>query len=169
LRVDLVSCRNLLIYFTPELQKRVVPILHYALNPGGILWLGRSETIAGFSNLFALEDKINKFYSKKTITPAHRMEFPVARRAVEPVDVGPRTVAPVSLQDVQREADRVAIQEYAPPGVVINDASRFCKSGAAGTGYLELTTGQASLNVFRLARPEIACGSPLSDHISPGK
>jgi two-component system CheB/CheR fusion protein len=58
-KLDLISCRNVLIYFTSELQKRVVPILHYALNPGGILWLGRSETISGFAYLFTMEDRTN--------------------------------------------------------------------------------------------------------------
>ena len=87
-KVDLVSCRNVLIYFTSDLQKRVVPILHYALNPGGILWLGRAETITSFSNLFALEDKVNKFYSKKTITTPLHFEFPTARYTPVPVVPG---------------------------------------------------------------------------------
>ena len=154
-RIDLVSCRNLLIYFTSELQKRVVPILHYALNPGGILWLGRSETISGFPNLFAIEDKLNKFYSKKTITTPARVEFPPARHTAKPVVVLPRPVALVSLQDVQQEADRIAIREYAPPGVVINDAFEILQVRGRPAPYLELTSGQASLNVFKLARPEI--------------
>src|SRR5262249_15021033 len=74
-KIDLISFRNVLIYFTSELQKRVIPILHYALNPGGILWLGHSETVSGFGNLFTLEDRTNKFYSKKTTATPHRLYF----------------------------------------------------------------------------------------------
>ena len=64
-RLDLISCRNLLIYLEPELQKRVIPLMHYALNPGGFLMLGASETV-GISELFTLEDKKWKIYRKKS-------------------------------------------------------------------------------------------------------
>ncbi len=76
-KIDLIACRNVLIYFGPELQKRVVPILHYALKPGGIFWLGRSETIIEFSSLFAVQDRANKFYFKKNVTAALKLRFPV--------------------------------------------------------------------------------------------
>jgi two-component system, chemotaxis family, CheB/CheR fusion protein len=64
-RLDLISCRNLLIYLEPVLQKRVLPILHYALKPSGMLWLGSSETVGAASDLFAPEDKKHRFYSKR--------------------------------------------------------------------------------------------------------
>ena len=64
-RIDLVSCRNLLIYLEPILQKKIIPSLHYALKPSGILLLGASETIGSFTDLFKLEDKKHKLYSKK--------------------------------------------------------------------------------------------------------
>ena len=79
-KIDLISCRNVLIYFASELQKRVVPILHYALNPGGILWLGRTETITEFSSLFALQDRTNKFYFKKNVTAPLKLQFPASRQ-----------------------------------------------------------------------------------------
>src|SRR5262245_20725516 len=121
-KIDLIACRNVLIYFTSDLQKRVVPILHYALNPGGILWLGRSESIASFGSLFTMDDRANKFYSKKTIATPLRLQFSTAREFPEALVMRsvPRPLA--TLQDVQAEADRVAVQQYAPPGVVINDA-----------------------------------------------
>ena len=65
-KMDLISCRNLMIYFGPVLQKKVLPILHYALNPSGYLMLGRSESIGEFANLFSLVDKNSRIYSKKT-------------------------------------------------------------------------------------------------------
>jgi two-component system, chemotaxis family, CheB/CheR fusion protein len=155
-KIDLISCRNLLIYFDAELQKLVVPIFHYALNQSGILWLGHSETISGFSNLFLLEDKTNKFYSKKKRTTPFKFQFPIARYPSEPLPVA-RNVSDsmVSLQDVQREADRVAIREYAPPGVVINDSMEILQVRGRPAPYLELASGQASLNLLKLARPEI--------------
>jgi len=65
-RMDLISCRNLMIYFGPMLQKKALPILHYALNRLGYLMLGRSESIGEFANLFTLIDKSSRIYSKKT-------------------------------------------------------------------------------------------------------
>ena len=65
-RIDLISCRNLLIYLEPELQQRVIPTLHYALKPSGFLWLGGSETIGSHRNLFEVEDAKHKIYTKKS-------------------------------------------------------------------------------------------------------
>jgi two-component system CheB/CheR fusion protein len=156
-KIDLISCRNVLIYFTSELQKRVFPIFHYALKPGGILWLGRSETVGQSSNLFATEDRANKFYSKKQITTPVKIEFPVGHQVPEPLAATRRKMLESTppLGDVQREADRVALQQYAPPSVVINDAYEVLQVRGRPAPYLELTSGQASLNVFKLARPEI--------------
>lgn len=159
-RVDIISSRNVLIYFAPELQKRVVPIFHYALNPGGILWLGKSESIGQFSNLFAVENRTGKFYSKKQTATPVRIEFPVPRYPVESLTAATPKIAEVGaavndVNDVQREADRIAIREYAPPGVVINDSCEILQVRGRPAPYLELTSGQPSLNLFRLARPEI--------------
>jgi two-component system CheB/CheR fusion protein len=154
-RIDLISCKNVLIYFAADLQKRVVPILHYALNPGGILWLGRSETIAGFGNLFKVDDRANKFYSKKTVATPVRLQFSTGRRFQE-IQGGLKVARPVAtLQDVQAEADRVAIRQYAPPGVMINDAADILQVNGRPAPYIELSQGLASLNLFKLAHPEI--------------
>jgi two-component system CheB/CheR fusion protein len=154
-KIDLISCRNVLIYFTSDLQKRVVPFLHYALNSGGILWLGRSETIAGFGNLFTMEDRTNKFYAKKTISTPLRLQFPSGRQLPEALSVRKVARAPATLQDVQAEADRVAIEQYAPAGVVINDAAEILHVRGRPAPYIELTQGQASLSLFKLAHPDV--------------
>src|SRR5260370_18955164 len=72
-RLHLISCRNLLIYLEPELQQHVLPILHYALKPTGVLWLGTSETPGSSSDLFAPEDKKHRFYHKKPAST--RLQF----------------------------------------------------------------------------------------------
>ena len=154
-KIDLISCRNVLIYFTSDLQKRVVPILHYALNPGGILWLGRSETISGFGSLFAMEDRTNKFYSKKTTATPVRLQFPISGRIPESLATRKSPNLTGTLQDVQVEADRVAIEQYAPPGVVINDSAEILQVRGRPLPYVELAPGQASLNLFKLAHPEV--------------
>jgi two-component system CheB/CheR fusion protein len=154
-KIDLISCRNVFIYFTPELQKRVFPVLHYALNPGGILWLGRSETISGFGNLFTMEDRPNKFYSKKVTATSIGLPFPASRRLFTVVPAQKVPSVENGLLRVQAEADRVAIEQYAPPGVVINDAGEILQVRGRPAPYLELTPGQPSLSVFKLAHPNI--------------
>ena len=70
-RMDLISCRNLLIYLQPEAQKKMMPMFHYALKPGGFLWLGTSESVGGFANLFVAHDRRQKVYSKKPVLARH--------------------------------------------------------------------------------------------------
>ncbi len=156
-KIDLVSCRNLLIYFESSLQQRVVPILHFALNPGGFLWLGRSESVGRFSNLFKIEDKKNKFYSRKNIATGLKIQFHASQFYPLKGEVGHK--APYSLadrRDLQRESDRMALREYAPPGVVINDSMEILQAHGRTSPFFELAHGQASLNLLKMARPELA-------------
>ena len=74
--MDLISCRNLLIYLEPVLQKQILPLLHYALKPAGVLWLGSSETTGAASDLFEPEDKKHRFYAKKPATGRPRLNYP---------------------------------------------------------------------------------------------
>jgi len=154
-KIDLIACRNVLIYFAPELQRRIVPILHYALNPGGRLWLGDSEAISGFGNLFTMEDRIHKFYSRNTIATPLNLQFPPSRMPLESLARRKFPNSPATLQDVQAEADRVAIQQFAPPGVVVNDAAEILQVRGRPAPFLELAPGQATMNLFKLAHPEI--------------
>jgi two-component system CheB/CheR fusion protein len=121
-RMDLISCRNLLIYLSPVVQRRVIPTFHYALNPGGYLLLGASESIGPFADLFTTVDHRHRVYLKN---PSASRQYPhFATRALvgSPAD-GPRPSAPsISPSDWQREADRLALGHYAPPGVLVNDA-----------------------------------------------
>ena len=72
-KLDLISCRNLLIYMGGELQKKLIPLFHYALNPGGVLFLGTSETVGEFADLFAALDRKSKLYQRKEdASSAHR-------------------------------------------------------------------------------------------------
>ena len=153
-KIDLISCRNVLIYFTTELQKRVVPILHYALNPGGILWLGHSETLGVVSGHFAIEDRTNKFYSKKAIATPLKLHFPVAQHMPELWSRKPLN-STATQQDVRAEADRIAVQQYVPGGVVVNDTAEIVQVRGRPAPYVELAPGQANLNLFKLAHPAI--------------
>ncbi len=158
-RMDLITCRNLLIYLEPELQKKIFPAFHYALKPGGFLFLGASESIGTFTDLFALADKKQKIFSRKAApTPAFRLPLPGARETTAPS--GKRallaTVAPPEGFGgdftAQREADRISVSRFAPPGVLIDAAGHVLQFRGATGAYLEAPSGKASFDVLKMAR-----------------
>jgi two-component system, chemotaxis family, CheB/CheR fusion protein len=157
-KMDIVSCRNLLIYLGPALQKRVVPIFHYALRPGGFLMLGNTESllISGQS-LFDLVDKKNKIYSKRPGPTPVDFGFTMNRsdtvHPAVPPDPAKHTPAPKGGVDLQKEADRLLLTNYVPAAVLVNAQLDILQSRGQASRYLELSPGKASLNLLRMARP----------------
>ncbi|EPX64300.1 Chemotaxis protein methyltransferase CheR [Cystobacter fuscus DSM 2262] len=156
-RMDLISCRNVLIYLDPVLQKKVLPIFHYALNPGGCLLLGSAETVGASVDLFSLVDRRNKLYRKKSISYRPHLSFtyrePVTERREDTPLPSRRGAAE---QDPQREADRLVLASYGPPGVIINDALEILHFRGHTGPYLEPLAGAASLNLLKMAREGLA-------------
>ena len=168
-RMDLVTCRNLLIYLEPELQKKIFPAFHYALKPGGFLFLGASESIGQFTDLFAPADKKQKIFSRKAaMTPAFRLPLPslrerapVPRRRTSAQGAREPSPAAGAREDVntprgelnaQREADRVSVSQFAPPGVLINAEGHVLQFRGSTGAYLEPPIGKASFDVLKMAR-----------------
>ncbi|HEU5060571.1 MAG TPA: chemotaxis protein CheB, partial [Kofleriaceae bacterium] len=154
-RLDLVSCRNVLIYFSADLQRRVVPLFHYCLNPGGFLMLGHAEAIAGFRRLFASVDRTHKIFRKvgesRALAASLTTWDKVADRGGAP------GLAPISLPkaDVQRLADSLIVSRYAPPGALIDDRLEVVHLRGDTAPFLELGSGQPNLGVLHLARPAL--------------
>jgi two-component system, chemotaxis family, CheB/CheR fusion protein len=157
-KLDLISCRNLLMYLQPAVQKRVLRILHYALNPKGFLLLGHSESIGDASDLFALIDRKNKFYATKHVV--------VADSPLELGSNGPSTTPPPRYQaqpivavrpvvSIAHLADRKILEQYAPPAVVINESLDVLYYRGRSDRYLQHPIGVATHNVLKLARPEL--------------
>ena len=157
-QMNLVACRNLLIYMGPALQKKVIPLLHYALKPSGFLMLGGSESVSAFPNLFAAVDKKHRIYSKKAISNRLHYDFSATRYPLEPAaPIGkalPRR-GPKGGFDVQAEADRAVLKD-APVGVVINGAMEVVQFRGRTTPYLEPAPGRPSVNVLKMAREGLA-------------
>jgi two-component system CheB/CheR fusion protein len=151
-QMDLVSCRNLMIYLDSTLQRHIMPILHYALKPAGFLLLGGSETIGSYSDLFSLVDPKCRIYQRKQgASPAH-FEY-VNREITVDQRRGPRGGAPLTNElDVQREADRVVLSRYSPPGVVVNENLEVVQFRGKTGQYLEPAPGQASFHLLKMAR-----------------
>jgi two-component system CheB/CheR fusion protein len=153
-KLDLVSCRNVLIYFQQELQKRIVAAFHYALGQPGFLLLGRTESISGFGQLFSAVDKSNKIFARKAgqsaLHFAPRLEARPTERQMVARDVSePGKRAP----DVAKHVDRMLMARYVPPGVVINQKMEVLQfRGQTGT-YLEPAQGTPQNNLINMARP----------------
>ncbi len=156
-RIDLISCRNLLIYLESSLQKQIMPTFHYALKPKGFLFLGASESIGPFAELFEPVDKKHKIYFKKTHPtpllhlrfaprhPATRRETPASKALAAPEEYPSETGA-------QREADRVALTRYAPASVLVNAEWQVLQFRGDTSPYLKPPTGRASFNILKMAR-----------------
>jgi two-component system CheB/CheR fusion protein len=159
-RMDLVSCRNLLIYLGPSLQRRVIPIFHYALRPNGYLLVGNTEGIVGSgAELFDIADKKNRIYEKKAVPS--RLFFGFSMEQSDPAGVIMPPREPVESdpqrlpENLQKEADRLLLARYVPPAVVVNEQLDILQTRGHTGDYLELAPGRASLNLLRMARPGI--------------
>jgi two-component system CheB/CheR fusion protein len=152
-RLDLVSCRNVLIYMDSALQRRVLPILHYSLNPGGFLFLGSSESVGTFGDLFAAVDSRHRIFTKKAATSTLPLEFGPYVAPEGAARRGRDEGVPVwNALDVQREADRIVLSRYAPVGVVIDEAMVVLQFRGRTGPYLEPAPGMASLDLLRMLR-----------------
>ena len=160
-QMNLVACRNLLIYIQPTLQKKIIPILHYALKPSGFLILGGSESVAAFPDLFSAVDKKHKIYSKKPV--ASRLHYDFVPSSYPTAVNGnlsgqihkPQFPSKIEF-DVQAEADRAVLKTHSPVGVVINSAMEVVQFRGRTTPYLEPAPGKPSLNVLKMARNGLA-------------
>jgi two-component system CheB/CheR fusion protein len=151
-RIDLISCRNLLIYLEPVLQQKIMSTLHYALKPAGCLWLGGSETIGTYRNLFEAQDAKHKIYSKKPSSgPGHGL-FPLLQGGVARTPFAPITARPGDGADLHREADRVLSAKFAPPGVLVSAELDILQYRGETGSYLAPSPGKASLNLLKMLR-----------------
>lgn len=157
-KLDLISCRNVLIYMKPLLQQKIMRVFHYALKPDGCLVLGSSETIGRHSDLFSLLDKRQKIYAKKRSHGASPLDFGRPPQVSDPgkaVDMTPSAEHRTPRSDLDRETEQHLLSRYAPPGVVV-DADFEIVQFRSGTGrYLEPRAGPADLNLLKLARPSL--------------
>ncbi len=153
-KLDLISLRNVLIYLGPLLQRRIMPILHFGLRPGGFLLLGESESIGGFTDLFSLVDKRAKIYVSKEGAPATVPGAPA--RPISQCKPAPAQSMASTEFDLVREADRIVLDRYAPTGVIVDADLKVQQFRGRPGGYLELGPGRATLDLGRLAREGLA-------------
>lgn len=155
IKLDILSCRNLLIYLGPELQKKLLPLFHYSINPDGFLFLGCSETIGTFNHLFApLAGKMRLYRRLDTIRRAELIDFPSSFSQARPEGSGPispqndRQPAP----NLQTLADHLLLQQYSPAAVLTSNRGDILYISGRTGKYLEPAAGKANWNIFVMAR-----------------
>ena len=154
-RMDFISCRNVLIYMEPYLQKKALTTFHYSLNPKGFLLLGKSETTSGVPDLFALAVKNDKLFSRKDV-PARFMQVASQRseRTLSHTDDG--TKSENIRTDFQKTADDILLSRYTPAGVVVNEAMDIVNFRGSTGNYLEQSPGKPSHNLLKMAKQGLA-------------
>jgi two-component system CheB/CheR fusion protein len=151
--MDLISCRNVLIYLEPRMQQRVMAVFHYALLASGTLLLGTSETASAAEDLFAPVDKKHRIYLKRPAAAPGPFGFGAPRAGGREGQEGrPVAAKPGPREELPREADRILLARYAPAGVIVDEKDDIVEFRGETEPYLEHAQGRASLNLFKMAR-----------------
>jgi two-component system CheB/CheR fusion protein len=151
-KMDLISCRNVMIYFEPGLQYRLVPLFHYALKSEGFLLLGSAESIGRFSHLFEVVSQKSKLFRKR----AGNKHSAVSRGAPAPVLSPAKAYGPEELEgsrDITRKTDKALIDRFSPPALVVDKNLQILQFRGAVTPYLQPASGRASLHLFNMTVP----------------
>jgi len=164
-RLDLIMCRNLLIYLEPALQRKLMNIFHYALKPGGFLLLGQAETVGPQADLFAVADKGHKLYTKKSVETPTNLDFgSVDTTSATPGERRRLALVPLPENELLREARQHILSSYAPPGVIVDTELKIVETLGQTGPYLELAPGLASLNLIKMARQGLVHALRMAVH-----
>ena len=163
-RLDFISCRNVMIYLGPVLQRRVMNIFHYALREAGYLLLGSSETIGNFGDLFRASDRKTRLYQKSASPQRQAVPYigntqPPARREKTGM-----VQEQGSIPNLFREADNVLLARISPAGVLINEQMEILQFRGRTGPFLELAPGTASLNLLKMARQGLLADLRIAIH-----
>jgi two-component system CheB/CheR fusion protein len=151
-KLDILICRNLLIYLTAELQNRLMPIFHYSLNPGGVLFLGSAESIGSLADHFApLDIKSRLFRKRESLFPVELPSFPASIAPQKPGFTKEMVMMKPAI-NLQTLADQLLLQHFSPPAVLTNDKGDILYINGRTGNYLEPATGKANWNIFAMIR-----------------
>ncbi len=159
-RIDLISCRNLLIYLNTVLQRKAIGTFHYALNPSGYLLLGKSETVATSATLFLLVEKNYKIYARRNDTVSRTAfelnpRIPTPNRMEEPTNRNQPPKGNLPTGDLDKLVDTLLLSRYVPTSVVVDQDLEILQFRGSTSLFLEPSPGKASLNLLKMARPAL--------------
>ena len=148
-KVDIMICRNLLIYLTPEIQKKLIPLFHYSLNSGGFLFSGSAESVGNFTELFKPLDLKSRIYQRlRPLIQTEPIEFPNSFAPYQAEVNKPSS----EVQNMQLLADKLILQNYSPATVLVNGKGDILYITGRTGKYLEPAAGKVNWNVFAMAR-----------------
>jgi two-component system CheB/CheR fusion protein len=150
-RLDLLSCRNLLIYLEPELQRKLLPLFHYTLNDSGFLFLGPSETASAFTDLFNTVDSKWKLFTCRDNGVKHIEALP----PFGDTKGGKTFPKPYAMTDIRNIAQRIVLDDYAPPSVIVDEKFDIIYYQGQTQKYLQMPVGEPSHNLMKLVRREL--------------
>src|SRR5579863_4898650 len=149
-RLDLISCRNVMIYLGPELQQKIIPLFHYALRPGGYLFLGPAETAGTQRELFETADKKHRIFQRKESLPRPAVSFPLAD--IDRPKLAGERLSESEERELPKRLERVILQRYRPACVAVKESGESVYISGRVGHYLELPTGSPDTNVVNMAR-----------------
>ncbi|MBN1926129.1 MAG: PAS domain-containing protein [Prolixibacteraceae bacterium] len=151
--IDIISCRNLLIYLDPELQKKLLGLFYYSLNAEGILLLGNSETLGAQSHLFTPENSSLKIYKRgnSSLNP-DLLDFPSSFSRSK-LTINENKIPDKPIMNIQTLVDQLLLHQFSPAGVLVNENGDILYISGRTGKYLEPAVGKANLNIFAMLRP----------------
>jgi two-component system CheB/CheR fusion protein len=151
-KLDILICRNLLIYLTPEIQKQIMPLFHYSLNRNGVLFQGSAESVGAFTDLFSpLNVKSRLFLRRESLAPLKPIAFPPS--FIPDLPGVPKELMMLKpAVNLQSLTDKLLLQEFSPPAVLVNDKGDILYISGRTGKYLEPAAGKANWNIFAMAR-----------------
>ncbi|MBN2348152.1 MAG: PAS domain-containing protein [Bacteroidales bacterium] len=161
-KIDIISCRNLLIYMDAELQKKLLGLFYYSTNPDGIVVLGSSETLGTQSHLFnAVDNKLKIFKRSITTLMPELFDFPTSFSRDKPTNIEKQMPAK-STPNIQSLADQLLLQHFSPSGVLVNENGDILYVSGRTGKYLEPAVGKANMNIFAMLRDGLRNEFPIA-------
>ncbi|MFP5277189.1 MAG: CheR family methyltransferase [Acidobacteriota bacterium] len=159
--IDILSCRNVMIYFNPALQRQVILTFHYALEPGGYMLLGMSEGLRDYGEIFATVDRKHKIYTKTgaplpfSYEPPRTYAVPHAGGMIRPPALDMETSTWPEME-LQRAADRIVLARFGPPGLIVDDRLNVLQSRGQTSQFMEIAPGSVTWNLLRVLKDGLA-------------
>jgi two-component system CheB/CheR fusion protein len=165
-RMDLIACRNLLIYFDADLQHKLVPLLHYALAPQGFLFLGSSETVAVHADLFRTVDKQHRIFQRQDPLVHRHVEFPLVEPSRRPIrrPASTQRSAAIGSPNVGATLERILLQQYAPPAAIIDERGAIVYFSGRTGAYLAAPPGTPTMDILAMSHPQLRLALQTAIH-----
>jgi two-component system CheB/CheR fusion protein len=161
-KIDILSCRNLLIYMDTELQKKLLGLFHYSINPEGIMLLGSSETLRTQSHLFTPVDAKLKIFKRSVTTLIPELfDFPSSFSRTKQTNIE-NQIPDKSTLNIQTLADQLLLQHFSSAGVLVNESGDIIYISGHTGKYLEPAVGKANMNIFAMLREGLRNAFPVA-------